>query len=386
MAQPLPFPDSEYLARIARAQALMHAHRLDALLLTAPPNFGYFTGFETTFWESPTRPWFMLVPRQGLCAMVVPEICGATLVRPWIGAIRTWPAPRPEDDGVSLLAGAIEGLGRRFGRIGMELGRESVVRMPVLDLFALRDRLRGVELVDGSPCIWALRAIKSPAEVQCVRRSCQVVSRAFEALLPAVARGRTQKEVARDLAIDILRRGADRVPFLTCASGPGGYPGIISPPSDQELADGDLLFLDVGATTGGYFCDFDRNYALGRMPDAALRAQDAVWRATEAGIAQAVPGRRPCDIWRAMMDVLEPAGLSGGHGGRMGHGLGRQLTEPPSNMPGDETVLEAGMVLAIEPGLEYAPGRMIVHEENVHITPDGPELLTERAPRELWTV
>jgi Xaa-Pro aminopeptidase len=60
-----------------------------------------------------------------------------------------------------------------------------------------------------------------------------------------------------------------------------------------------------------------------------------------------------------------------------------QLTEPPSNMPGDGTVLKANMVIAIEPGIEYAPGKMIVHEENIVVRPDGPELLTRRAPREL---
>jgi Xaa-Pro dipeptidase len=67
----------------------------------------------------------------------------------------------------------------------------------------------------------------------------------------------------------------------------------------------------------------------------------------------------------------------------LGHGLGMQLTEPPSNMPGDGTVLLSGMVLTIEPGIEYAPGKMIVHEENIVIRPDGPELLTLRAPRTL---
>lgn len=62
------------------------------------------------------------------------------------------------------------------------------------------------------------------------------------------------------------------------------------------------------------------------------------------------------------------------------------LTAPPSNMPGDDTVIEAGMVLTIEPGMEYAPGKMIVHEENVVITPSGAELLTKRAPREMWRI
>jgi Xaa-Pro dipeptidase len=76
-------------------------------------------------------------------------------------------------------------------------------------------------------------------------------------------------------------------------------------------------------------------------------------------------------------------GSLGNNVGRLGHGLGLQLTEPPSHMPGDGTVIEEGMVLTIEPGIEYAPARMIVHEENVVVTGDGAALLTRRAPREL---
>jgi Xaa-Pro aminopeptidase len=70
----------------------------------------------------------------------------------------------------------------------------------------------------------------------------------------------------------------------------------------------------------------------------------------------------------------------------MGHGLGLQLTEPPSNMPGDDTPIVTDMVLTIEPGMEYAPGKMIVHEENIVVRADGAELLTRRAPREMWVV
>ena len=84
-----------------------------------------------------------------------------------------------------------------------------------------------------------------------------------------------------------------------------------------------------------------------------------------------------------MAAVLDAAGAIGNNVGRLGHGLGLQLTEPPSNRPGDGTVLRSGMVLTIEPGMEYEAGKMIVHEENVVITAEGAELLTRRAPREL---
>jgi Xaa-Pro dipeptidase len=81
--------------------------------------------------------------------------------------------------------------------------------------------------------------------------------------------------------------------------------------------------------------------------------------------------------------VLEPAGMRRNNVGRMGHGLGLQLTEPPSNKADDTTVLRPGMVITIEPGMEYAAGKMIVHEENIWITESGPQLLSRRAPREM---
>ncbi|TCG02915.1 peptidase M24, partial [Paraburkholderia steynii] len=84
---------------------------------------------------------------------------------------------------------------------------------------------------------------------------------------------------------------------------------------------------------------------------------------------------------------LEGAGMRGNNVGRLGHGLGLQVTEPPSNSAADEAVLEPGMVITIEPGMEYEPGKMIVHEENITITEDGfADVLTVRAPREMWAI
>ena len=187
----------------------------------------------------------------------------------------------------------------------------------------------------------------------------------------------------RRLRIDVARRGADATPFMPAISGPGGVSQIVCGPHDRVLVEGDILFIDTGSTYDGYFCDFDRNYAVGQVSDAARRAHEAVWDATEAGIAAAVPGASTDGLWRAMARILEAAGSIGNNVGRLGHGLGLQLTEPPSHRPGDGTIIREGMVLTIEPGMEYAPGKMIVHEENVVITSSGAQLLTRRAPREL---
>jgi Xaa-Pro dipeptidase len=363
----------------------MREHAYDALLCTTPSNIRYFTGFDTYFWESPTRPWFVVVPLDGEPIAIVPGVGGPVMAATWVRDVRTWPAPRPDDDGTSLLAAALSELPRRWGRIGAELGREMLLRMPAAQFLDLRTRLTS-DLADGSTCLWQIRMIKTDAEIDRIRRSCGIAGAAYAALPAAITVGDTVREACRRLCVDLLRRGADAVPFIAGVSGRDGVRQIIGAPQDRRLEDGDLLFIDTGATYDGYFCDFDRNYAVGALRSAARRAHETVWDATDAGLRTARPGATAEDVWRSMAAVLAAAGSTANNVGRLGHGLGLQLTEPPSNMAGDHTVLQAGMVLTIEPGLEYAPGRMIVHEENVAITAGGCELLTPRAPRELWTI
>lgn len=376
------FSPAEFETRVNRAQKIMRAAELDAVFVTSPPNVRYFTGFDSQFWESPARPWFVVVPLEGKPIAVIPEIGAPEMALTWIDDIRTWPAPVPEDEGVSLLKSTIEGLPRRFGRVGAELGREMALRMPVLDLFKLRDSL-GLEIVDGSPAIWEMRMVKTAAEIEHIAYICGIASDAYEALPEAISAGDSEREAARKLRIDIARRGADSTPFMPAISGPGGVPQIVCGPHDRILEKGDILFIDTGSTFDGYFCDFDRNYAIGEISSEAARVHEALWVATEAGIAAAVPGATTDDVFRAMAGILEDAGAIGNNVGRLGHGLGMQLTEPPSHRLGDGTRIVENMVLTIEPGMEYAPGRMIVHEENIVVTGDGPRLLTTRAPREM---
>jgi Xaa-Pro aminopeptidase len=376
------FSPAEFERRTQRAQAIMDRHGFDALLLTTPQNVRYFTGFDSQFWESPTRPWFVVVPRSGAPIAVIPEIGAPEMALTWIKDIRTWPAPLPEDDGLSLLASTMGGLMRKFGKIGAELGREMALRMPVIEFLKLREGL-GSAIEDGSPCIWEIRMVKTPAEIDHIHYICQLASDAYEALPGQITIGESEREIVRKLRIDIARRGADAIPFMPAISGPGGVAQIVCGPHDRKIEEGDILFIDTGSTFDGYFCDFDRNYAVGKVSDDARRVHEALWQATEAGIAAAVPGAKTDDVWRAMAKIIEDAGAIGNNVGRLGHGLGMQLTEPPSHRLGDGTVIVENMVLTIEPGMEYAPGKMIVHEENIAVTKQGPRLLTKRAPREL---
>jgi len=188
------------------------------------------------------------------------------------------------------------------------------------------------------------------------------------------------------MRIDLLQRGADHTPYIVSASGPDGYGDIIMGPSDRVLERGDIMIIDTGTVYDGYFCDFDRNYAFGEATDKARRAYDTVFRSTDAGLAAARPGATTTDVWQAMWSILEAGGAMGNDVGRMGHGLGAQLTEWPSLTASDNTLLQAGMVITLEPGMEFEAGKLMVHEENIVITESGAELLSKRAATDMPVV
>ena len=376
------FADEEFENRTLRAQEIMHQYELDGILLTTPQNIRYFTGYDSQFWESPTRPWFVIVPLSGKPIAIVPEIGASEFNKTWLDEIKTWPSPRPEDEGISLLKSNLENLKKTFGQIGLELGSEMALRMPISDFLKLKEVV-GTNLVDGSNAIWDMRMIKTNEELKKIKFVCSIASDAYNALPSTLSIGNTEREAVHKLKIDILNRGADSVPFMPGISGQGGVSQIVCGPTDRILDDGDILFIDTGSTFDGYFCDFDRNYAFGKVASDVEKVYQILWQATEIGIKTAIPGATTNDIFNAMNKVIQDGGTIGNNVGRLGHGLGLQLTEPPSHRLGEKTVIKENMVLTIEPAMEYAPGKMIVHEENIIIQQDGAELITKRAPKEI---
>ena len=376
------FPESEFAERVERFQRRMAQDRCDSVVLTTEPEVRYFSGFFTQFWQSPTRPWFLVIPATGKPIAVIPEIGASGMAGTWIDDIRTWPSPRPEDDGISLLAATLESLPRKHGRTGMCLGPESMLRMPAQAFSRLRDRIGG-GLVDAAGALQRQRMVKSPGEIEKIRYICRLAGEAFATVPDHARAGQTEREICRAMQHDLLGRGADSCSYLVAGSGPGGYDSIIMGPSDRRIDPGDVLIIDTGSTWDGYFCDFDRNWAFGHADSGTRNAYRVVWQATEAGFAAARPGATTSDIWQAMQSVMVAGGSLGNEVGRLGHGLGMELTERPSNTADDGTVLVAGMVLTLEPGMAFAPGRQMVHEENIVITAAGAEWLTPRAAEEL---
>ena len=377
------FDIAEYESRLARSQALMHDAGFHALLFCTEAEIRYFTGFLTQFWQSPTRPWFLIVPLTGKPVAVIPEIGLALMQSCWIDDIRTWQSLNPTDDGVGLLAKTIREVVGGTGRLGLPMGSETHIRMPMNDFESLRRCLTGIEIGDCTALIRGLRMIKSAAEIAKIEHVCGLVSDVFESGPALFKEGQSEIEAFQAFKIACLRAGVDDVRYLVGGAGPGGYSDIISPPSDRRFRPGDVLMLDTGAVFDGYFCDFDRNFSFAYADDPVRRAYDVLFAATEAGLKMARPGVTCAALFQTMQAVLSAGAGQTGAAGRFGHGLGMQLTEWPSNADFDHTELQAGMVITLEPSMVFAPGRMMVHEENIVIVADGARLLSRRAPPEI---
>lgn len=375
------FSTSEFEQRTARAQALMAQHELSAILLTNEADVRYFTGYLTRFWESPCRPWYLIIPATGKPVAVIPSIGGALMRSTWIDDVRTWRAPDMTDDGVSLLTTALQEIAPD-GRIATPSGTQSWLRMPQNYYHQVLSQLGLERFLCDANIVRNLRMVKSPAEIAKIRHACQIAARAFERVSEIAKAGVPLSKVAREFQMLCLDEGADWVPYLAIGVGPLGYTDVISPASDTPLRDGDILMLDTGLVFDGYFCDYDRNFAIGHADKQVHDAWHTLMQATQAGIMAGRAGAKASDVFNAMDEVLT-GGQGIGDTGRLGHGLGMQLTELPSLIASDHTRLEAGMVLTLEPSVVLKDGGVIVHEDNYVVGADGLQPLSPQAPADL---
>ena len=377
------FTVNEYENRLESIQKLMFEAKMDAILLTTQVDIEYYTGFKSQFFQSPTRPWYVLIPSSGKPKAIIPTIGESGMRATWIDDIQTWTSPNPEDDGVSILLSTIKSLMVNHKSLGVPKTLESTLRMPLEDYETLVNKLPGIEIKDANKIMRRVRFIKSEAEIEKIRHICRITSQGFVDLEGFLRAGESEQENCRRFKQHLLKLGVDDSPYIVSGSGQEGYGSIIMGPTDKIIEEGDLFIIDTGSVFDSYYCDFDRNYAFGSISEKAKKAYRVTYEATEAGFKAAQVGNTTSDIFNAMNNVLQKGGALGNTVGRLGHGLGMQLTEWPSNTASDNTVLEPGVVLTLEPGMAFLPGKEMVHEENIVITEDGPEWLSIRAAEEL---
>jgi len=375
------FPKEEYLKRLDNIHKKLENENIDAIVITSPANFRYFSGLDSNFWESPTRPWFLIISKNGKIKALVPSIGLSAIESTFIKDIEVWQSPNPKDEGTSLLKKIIKTFPKN-SNIGFELGMETYLRMSIKEFLKIKKDLQEYNFIDSTNIIWSLRKIKSDLEIKNIEKVCSITSKVFNNLINKISLGMSEREIATIFKKDLINNGVDYIMYLSCASGINGYNQIICNPSEKKIGDGDILIIDTGSTLNGYYCDFDRNFGFGNINQKSLDAYNKLWNATEKTLEIIKPGISCKEVYESLSKNLFSSNVKSSVG-RMGHGFGLQLTEPPSIMIDDNTILEKNMILALEPSIEIENDLMLVHEENILITQNGNRLLSSRTPKEL---
>lgn len=227
-----------------------------------------------------------------------------------------------------------------------------------------------------------LRQIKTEAEVAAIRRACAITSQAFDAILPKIKEGMTEKELQIELDFTMLRLGADGNAFDTIiASGENGSL-CHAIPGSRRLCKGDMITMDYGAKFGGYCADMTRTVALGEPSAEMRRVYDTVLHAQQTCEKALAPGKICFDIDKLARDYIDSQGYAGRFGHGLGHAVGIDIHENPRLSVSCHDTLQPGIVITVEPGV-YIPGLGGVRIENTClVTETGAEALTT-APKEL---
>ena len=372
----LTFEIEEYEARWGRLKRLLARAGVDAALLLAGNNIRYFSGYPAPVLSQP-RPFFLLLPLEAQPVFLVHTARPAeTRAYSCVEDVRTYTTLTDLPPELPKLLKEIR-LGQ--GTIGCEMGTEMCMNLPLKQFRALERALPEADFVDISSALWELRMIKSPAEIACHTEACRITGEAYMATFEAVGCGTTQNEVARRMEMNMLERGGGD-PFLVINSGKGTCDFATGMPSDRKLEEGDVLWMDCGCRVGGCWSDFSRAAVVGKPSAEQTECHRQIVRITEACVEMIRPGvscaelARFCNTEVEELSVPVTSSISG-LAGRVGHGLGLTLTEPPHVAEYEKRLLEAGMVVTIEPGVGTEFGTFHF-EADVVVTTDGHEIIS----------
>jgi Xaa-Pro dipeptidase len=237
--------------------------------------------------------------------------------------------------------------------------------------------------VDAQKTFAQLRIQKDSSEVACMQKAVDIAQEALRATLPMIKVGVTEKEIASELVVNMLRMGNDpALPFAPIVSGGPNSANPHATPSERKLCEGDMLVIDWGASYNGYFSDLTRTFAMGKVDDEMAVIHDTVLAANEAGRKTGRPGIAAGKVDDAARGVIEKAGYDRYFTHRTGHGLGMEEHETPYIFAANNQILNEGMVYTVEPGI-YLPGKGGVRiEDDVVVTAEGTRSLSD-FPREL---
>jgi Xaa-Pro dipeptidase len=362
------------LNRFSQLTSLIKSNKLDALAINPGSALTYLTGLRFHLME---RPTVLLITPGSTPELILPEL-EALKVNQSAIPLQAFPFGDNPASWQDAFNQAIYTLGLNGKKIGIE-----PERLRFLELRFLESAAPNSTFVSAAEVFANLRMRKDNVEIAAMRKAVQIAQQALIATLPVVKSGVSENEISSELTIQLLRAGSDsEMPFSPIVSSGPNSANPHASPSERRLAVGDLLVVDWGASFGGYCSDLTRTFAIGEPVSEYQHIARAVMQANEAGRASARPGIMAGDVDKAARAVIEHAGYGQYFTHRVGHGLGMEGHEPPYMFAENTLILASGMTFTVEPGI-YLPGRNGVRiEDNVVITEEGAETLSD-LPREL---
>ncbi|MGS0562047.1 M24 family metallopeptidase [Microbacterium aurugineum] len=368
----LPFPASVYSARLSRAASLAADAGLDAIVVGPGPDLQYLVGVEGDTIERLTA---LVIAPGATPTVVVPRMELAKVRSTAVGelglAVADWV---DGEDPYALVTTAVGDA----ARVGVSDA------LPALHVIPIGDRL-GVRLELATPVLREGRMIKDAAEIAELRRAGEAIDAVHRRVHEWLREGRTEREVAADIAEAIVTEGHRTVEFVIVGSGPNGADPHHEV-SDRVIEEGDVVVVDIGgAVPSGYNSDSTRTYVVGTPAPAAAERIAVLVRAQQAAVEAVRPGATAAEVDAAARTVLTDAGLGEAFLHRTGHGIGVSVHEEPYIAPGNDLVLREGMAFSIEPGIYFAGKWGARIEDIVVVTADGGERLNV-APHGLTAV
>src|SRR6516165_10493997 len=316
---------------------------IGALLLTPGPDLRYLTGYDALVSE---RLTCLAVPADGPAFLVAPRFELRSVQASPAGGLGVDTVGWDEtDDPYRVVA----------GRLGRPESVGLADQMWAMMVLRFADALPGTRLGLASAALRGLRIRKTPAEVAALREAGAAIDRVHRRVPQWLAPGRSEREIAADIAAAIVAQGHARADFVIVGSGPNAAKPHHEP-SDRVLAPGDAVVVDIGGTMpSGYCSDCTRTYVLGAPPPELASYYRVLKDAQEAACARVRPGVSAESVDAVARDAITAAGYGEYFTHRTGHGIGLETHENPYIVAGNAEELEPGMAFSVEPGIYPGP-------------------------------
>ena len=367
---PQRFESDVYANRLQRAAQEAATAGVAGLVVTPGYDLRYLTGSRAQTFERLTA---LVVPASGTPTVIAPRMELAALQDSAIGdlgiPISDWVDGENPYELVRAALGSPDGA--LSGTIAVT---ES---MPALHLLPLTELIGTVPIL-ATGVLRRLRMVKDASEIDALRKAGAAIDRVHALVPELLVPGRTEAQVASDIAEAIVAEGHSEVAFIIVGSGPHGADPHHEC-SDRELQTGDIVVVDIGGSyEPGYHSDSTRTYSIGEPDSDVAHRISILEQAQQAAVRAARPGVSAQSVDAAARRVLVEAGMGEAFVHRTGHGIGLSVHEEPYIVEGNDLILEPGMAFSIEPGV-YFPGQWGARiEDIVVVTENGCESVNSR--------